>query len=132
MKRILLLMVIALFGLGVLIQTPTQAINQKFAERFQQEKVGESGAYAFDKAHSFIGLKGKHMALIETPRCSRDYTATVNFDSKNTSKSSVDFNGEATGVAAGVVARNKHVPAADFFKVEKIPEMTFKSTKVDK
>ena len=54
MKRILLLTAIALFGLGVLIQTPTQAINQKFAERFQQEKVGESGAYAFDKAHSFI------------------------------------------------------------------------------
>ncbi len=110
------------------------AENQTFADRFSSDKkfVGESGAYNFDKAHSFIGFKVKHMGLIEVPGFFRDFTGTVNFDSKDVSKSSVEFKAMVTSVDTGVAGRDAHLRRADFFEVEKYPEMTFKSTRVEK
>jgi polyisoprenoid-binding protein YceI len=35
-------------------------------------------------------------------------------------------------IDTGVEARDKHLRTADFFEVEKYPEMTFKSTKVER
>ena len=131
MKRVLFL-AFAVFTLLVFSQSGTEAGNQTFAERFTQEKVGESGAYAFDKAHSFIGFKVKHMGLIEVPGFFRDFTGTVNFDAKDISKSTVEFSAKVTSVDTGVAARDNHLRTADFFEVEKYPDMSFKSTKVEK
>ena len=115
---------------GVVIQ----AENKSFAERFvnDSKQTGESGVYSFDKAHSFIGFKVKHMGLIEVPGYFRDFTGEVTYDAKDVSKSSVNFKAMMTSVDTGVAARDKHLRTADFFEVEKFPEMTFKSTKVEK
>lgn len=111
----------------------TEANDQAFAGRFSPDKfIGESGVYNFDKAHSFIGFKVKHMGLIEVPGFFRDFTGTVNFDSKDVSKSSVEFKAMVTSVDTGVAGRDAHLRRADFFEVEKFPELTFKSTKVEK
>ena len=113
-----------------------EAVNQKFTERFSvsgsSQTTGESGAYNFDKAHSFIGFKVKHTGLIEVPGFFRDFTGEVNFDSKDISKSSVNFKAMATSIDTGVTGRDTHLRSADFFEVEKYPELTFKSTKVEK
>jgi polyisoprenoid-binding protein YceI len=133
MKRILFLTTIAAFALLIISQNGTEAVSPQFADRFAQDaKVGDSGAYVFDKAHSFIGFKVKHMGLIEVPGYFRDFTGTVNFDSKDISKSTVEFTAKATSVDTGVEARDKHLRTADFFEVEKYPELMFKSTKVEK
>ena len=132
MKRFALLTAIAVFALLVFSNPGTEAVEQQFAERFTQDKVGDSGAYAFDKAHSFIGFKVKHMGLIEVPGFFRDFTGTVNFDSKDISKSTVEFTAKVTSVDTGVAARDNHLRTADFFEVEKYPDLTFKSTKVEK
>jgi polyisoprenoid-binding protein YceI len=112
------------------------AVNQKFTERFSvngsSQTTGESGAYNFDKAHSFIGFKVKHTGLIEVPGFFRDFTGEVNFDSKDISKSSVSFKAMTTSIDTGVTGRDTHLRSADFFEVEKYPELTFKSTKVEK
>ena len=112
----------------------TEAGNQKFAERFSGsvQTTGESGIYNFDKAHSFIGFKVKHTGLIEVPGFFRDFTGEVNFDAKDISKSSVLFKAMATSIDTGVAGRDTHLRSADFFEVEKYPELTFKSTKVEK
>jgi polyisoprenoid-binding protein YceI len=132
MKRVLFLATFAALAILVFSQTGTEAVNRSFAERFTQNKVGESGAYAFDKAHSFIGFKVKHLGLIEVPGFFRDFTGTVNFDAKDISKSTVEFTAKVTSVDTGVAPRDNHLRTADFFEVEKYPEMTFKSTKVEK
>jgi len=105
-----------------------------FADRFSTDakSAGESGTYSFDKAHSFIGFKVKHMGLIEVPGFFRDFTGEVIYDSQDVSKSSVSFKAMMTSVDTGVVGRDNHLRRADFFEVEKFPEMTFKSTKVEK
>src|SRR5688500_7373403 len=112
------------------------AKTETFAERFLTEGTGaangESGTYSFDKNHSFIGFKVKHMGLIEVPGFFRDFTGEVIFDSQDVSKSSVSFKAMMTSVDTGVVGRDNHLRRADFFEVEKFPEMSFKSTRVEK
>ncbi len=121
---------VAFVGWGV----STQAVDNSFAERFAVDhKVqGETGTYAFDKNHSFIGFKAKHMGLIEVPGFFRDFTGEVSFNADDVTKSSVTFKAMTTSVDTGVAGRDKHLRTADFFDVEKFPEMTFKSTKVEK
>jgi polyisoprenoid-binding protein YceI len=133
MKRFSFLAAIALIALAALSQSTTQAVNQNFAERFAGAvQTGTSGNYDFDKAHSFIGFKVKHMGLIEVPGFFRDFTGKVNYDAKDITKSTVEFTAKVTSVDTGVDARDNHLRTADFFEVEKYPDLTFKSTKVEK
>jgi polyisoprenoid-binding protein YceI len=106
--------------------TPTIPVDEKAM------KAAEAGAYNFDKAHSFIGFKVKHMGLIEVPGYFRDFTGTVNYDAADPAKSSVEFKAMVTSVDTGVDGRDNHLRRADFFDVPNHPEMTFKSSKVEK
>ena len=106
--------------------TPTIPADEKAM------KAAEAGTYNFDKAHSFIGFKVKHMGLIDVPGYFRDFTGTVNYDAADPTKSTVEFTAKATSVDTGVAPRDNHLRTADFFEVEKYPDITFKSTKVEK
>ena len=106
--------------------TPTIPADEKAM------KLVEAGAYSFDKAHSFIGFKIKHMGLIEVPGYFRDFTGTVNYDAADPAKSTVQFSAKMTSVDTGVAPRDNHLRNKDFFEVETYPEMTFKSTSVTK
>lgn len=124
---------VALLNLGA----SSRAVS---AETFAAEFVADTklkpeqttGAYSFDKAHSSIGFRVKHMGLVDVPGYFRDFTGTVNYDGKDATKSTVEFSAKTTSVDTGVAPRDKHLRTADFFDVEKYPEMTFKSTKVEK
>lgn len=133
MKRVSFLAAIAFAVVAVLSQTGAQAVNNTFAERFAGDtKMGEAGAYDFDKAHSFIGFKVRHMGLIEVPGFFREFTGVVNFDARDMAKSTVEFTAKAASVDTGVVGRDNHLRNKDFFEVEKYPDITFRSTKVEK
>ncbi|HQZ94921.1 MAG TPA: YceI family protein [Pyrinomonadaceae bacterium] len=133
MKRTSLLLGIAFLAFVALSQSGVGAVNKTFSERFAGgPAIGDSGVYNFDKAHSFIGFKVKHSGLIEVPGFFRDFTGTVNFDAKDISKSTVEFTAKATSVDTGVAGRDNHLRTKDFFEVETYPDITFKSTKVEK
>lgn len=136
MKKLLILLTFALVGAFALANFTTGArdvsIEERFAAADKALDGATSGAYNFDKAHSSIGFRVKHMGLVEVPGYFRDFTGTINLDAKNVSKSSVEFTAKMTSVDTGVAARDNHLRTADFFEVEKYPEMTFKSTKVEK
>lgn len=137
MKKVSFLLITALFGLFVFSSFVTNAGNNTIAEKFANgvDKIQDadaSGAYNFDKAHSTIGFRVKHFGLIDVPGYFRDFTGTINYDAKDMKKSSVAFSAKMTSVDTGVAPRDNHLRTADFFDVEKFPEMTFKSTKVEK
>ena len=136
MKRVFTCVSIAIAAVFVLSSTGANAVNQSFAERFavddKNKQVGETGTYNFDKAHSFIGFKVKHNGLIEVPGFFRDFTGSVNYNAADVSKSSVEFTAKVTSIDTGIAGRDKHLRTADFFEVEKYPDLTFKSTKVEK
>ena len=134
MKKFLYLAVFVIAAAGIYSGSVARAENEAFTASFSADgkQVGESGVYNFDKAHSFIGFKVKHMGLIEVPGFFRDFTGEVNFDSKDVSKSTVTFKAMMTSVDTGVSGRDNHLSTADFFDVKTYPEMTFRSTKVEK
>ena len=136
MKRFTFLAIVALLAFVSLSNTGINAVNKTFEERFivdgKPGKMGDAGVYNFDKAHSFIGFKVRHMGLVEVPGFFRDFTGSVNFDPTDVTKSTVEFTAKAASVDTGVAPRDKHLRTADFFDVEKYPDITFKSTKVEK
>src|SRR5262245_47411359 len=102
MKRIIYLGIFVFAAAFVGWTATTQAGNQTFAERFADTKVkGESGTYNFDKNHSFIGFKVRHMGLIDVPGFFRDFTGEVNFNADDVTKSSVTFKAMTTSVDTG-------------------------------
>lgn len=135
MKRAIYLAAFAFTAVFVFVNTGAEAVSNSLAERFASAdavQTGESGTYNFDKAHTFIGFKVNHNGLTEVPGFFRDFTGAVNYDAKDVSKSSVVFTAKATSVDTGVAPRDNHLRTADFFEVEKFPELSFKSTKIEK
>lgn len=135
MKRFTFFAVIALAAFFVFSNSGIEARNMTLEQRFATDgakKSGDTGTYNFDKAHSFIGFKINHQGLIEVPGFFRDFTGTVQYDAADVTKSSVEFTAKMTSVDTGVAGRDRHLRSADFFDVEKFPDMTFKSTKVAK
>ena len=89
--------------------------------------------YPIDNNHSTVGfsvpifgglsqVKGKFM----------DFAITLNNDEKDITKSSVSVVIKATSVNTGIEGRDRHLRNADFFDVEKFPEITFKSERIEK
>jgi polyisoprenoid-binding protein YceI len=61
-----------------------------------------------------------------------DYSITLNHDEKDVTKSSVSVTIKATSVDTGIERRDAHLRNPDFFDVEKYPEITFKSERIEK
>ena len=133
MKRILASLLILVPAFLTLSQNGAEAVAPTLFDRFASGKPeGESGVYTFDKAHSTIGFRVRHTGLIEVPGYFRDFKGSINYDANNVTKSTVEFTAKATSVDTGVAPRDNHLRTADFFEVEKYPDITFKSTKVEK
>jgi len=91
-----------------------------------------AGTYNIDPAHSIIGFAVRHFEINWVEGRFKDFKGTVNFDDKDITKSSVEFNAKIASIDTGVEGRNKHLRTADFFDAEKYPDMKFVSTKVEK
>jgi polyisoprenoid-binding protein YceI len=133
MKRMILTAFAAVLAFAVLSQTGAEAVNTTHADRFSEATMkGESAVYNLDGSHSAIGFRIKHMGLVYIPGYFRDFTGKINFNAEDISKSSVEFTAKVTSIDTGVARRDDHLRSKDFFEVETYPEITFKSTKVDK
>jgi polyisoprenoid-binding protein YceI len=85
--------------------------------------------YTVDPAHSEVSFQIRHMVSQVRGRFN-DYSGTVNMDPKNMANSSVEFHIKAASIDTNNADRDKHLRTADFFDVEKYPEITFKSDSV--
>jgi polyisoprenoid-binding protein YceI len=90
------------------------------------------GDYNIDPAHSIIGFSIRHLEIAWVEGRFKDFKGAIHFDEKDVTKSSVEFTAKVESIDTGVEPRNKHLRTADFFDVEKYPEMTFKSTRVER
>ena len=90
------------------------------------------GDYNIDPAHSVIGFSIRHLEIAWVEGRFKDFKGAIHFDDKDVTKSSVEFSAKVESIDTGVEPRNKHLRTADFFDVEKFPEMTFKSTRVER
>jgi polyisoprenoid-binding protein YceI len=85
--------------------------------------------YVIDKNHSEASFQVRHM-LTKVRGKFDDFAGTVLVDEAKPSASSVEFTIKAASIDTGVERRDADLRSANFFDVEKNPEITFKSSSV--
>jgi polyisoprenoid-binding protein YceI len=89
--------------------------------------------YSADANHSNVGFSIPILGgLSSVSGKFSDFTVTIQYDESDITKSSVEAVIKAASIDTGVENRDKHLRTADFFDVEKYPEITFKSSSVVK
>ena len=89
--------------------------------------------YETDVNHSNIGFSIPIMGGLSHVRGKfTDFKVSIVYDDKDVTKSSVEAVIKTTSIDTGVEGRDKHLRTADFFDAEKNPEITFKSSRIEK
>lgn len=89
-----------------------------------------SGKYKVDAVHSGVGFKIKHLGVSNVSGKFDDFSGSIDINYEQPALSSVSFSVQAASVNTGNEKRDDHLRSADFFNVERHPEISFKSTKV--
>lgn len=88
--------------------------------------------YKTDPAHSAVTFAVKHMMLATVKGKFDEFEGTIVYDEEDITKSSVTFTIKAASINTGNESRDKDLRGANFFEVEKYPEITFKSKQIVK
>ena len=89
--------------------------------------------YPIDNNHSTVGFSVPIMnGLSKVSGKFTDFAVVLTNDEKDITESSVSVVIKATSINTGITARDNHLRSADFFEVEKYPEITFQSTRIEK
>jgi polyisoprenoid-binding protein YceI len=112
MKRLTLLAATAL----LLASTPSVAASEQFE---------------FDKAHTQIIFAVNHLGFSNSHGKFLDFDGGFTLDEDKPEKSSVNVTIKTASIDMDDQKWDDHLKNEDFFNVEKFPDMTFKSTKVE-
>jgi polyisoprenoid-binding protein YceI len=85
-----------------------------------------------DPAHSSASFAVKHMMVSTVRGNFGKVSGKVSYDPKDPTRSSANIEIDPASIDTRNEKRDGHLKSADFFDVQKCPEMTFKSTKVEK
>jgi polyisoprenoid-binding protein YceI len=124
---ILTAIILAIFGFVV----SAGASAKTLAADVKYEPLA-SGTYNFDPAHTVVGFGVRHLGIALVEGRFKDVTGTVEYNADDVTRSTVNFSAKIDSIDTGVAARDTHLKSADFFESEKFPEMTFRSTKVER
>lgn len=87
--------------------------------------------FEIDPAHAFVTFAVSHFSG-KAKGSFTDVSGVITYDEKDITKSSVEVVIKTASIHTGNANRDAHLRSADFFDVEKFPEMTFKSKRVEK
>src|SRR6516164_6800020 len=82
-----------------------------------------------DAAHSGINFSIRHMVFSKVRGRFTKYTGALQLDDDVT-KSWVEVAIDAASIDTGTAQRDNHLRSADFFDVERFPELRFRSNRV--
>jgi polyisoprenoid-binding protein YceI len=85
--------------------------------------------FIVDKNHSEATFQVRHLVSRVSGKFD-DFAGAISVDQANPGVSSVEFTIKTPSIDTGVTDRDKHLRSADFFEVDKYPEITFKSTSI--
>lgn len=92
--------------------------------------LAETETYSFDKAHTLIGFRVRHVVTKVEGRF-KGFEGTIWLDRQNPAASRVDLKIQAASVDTGVDARDNDLRSDGYFDVAKYPTITFRSTKIE-
>ncbi|MEM6677483.1 MAG: YceI family protein [Pseudomonadota bacterium] len=86
--------------------------------------------YTLDKSHTAVTFQVSHLGYSTTHGVFREVDADITFDPEAIEETKVSFTIQAASIDTFWAKRDEHLRNADFFDVEKYPEITFVSTSV--
>lgn len=81
--------------------------------------------------HSVAEFSVRHMMVSWVLGMFNRVTGSLDFDPQNVTAATVTVEIDAAGIYTGVEARDDHLKSSDFLAVERYPNITFKSTRVE-
>jgi polyisoprenoid-binding protein YceI len=91
-----------------------------------------AGEWEIDPSHSQAQFGVKHMMVSTVRGEFQKLSGTVDYDEKNPTAAKIDVTIDASSINTREPKRDAHLKSPDFFDVEKNPNITFRSTKVEK
>ncbi len=88
--------------------------------------------YSLDPAHTTVGFSARHFVITKARGSFKDYTATITYDAKDITKSSMQGTIKVASIDTGNAKRDEHLRSPDFFDAAAFPEIKFNSTRVEK
>jgi polyisoprenoid-binding protein YceI len=86
--------------------------------------------WQIDSSHSGIQFTVRHLVIAKVRGQFSRWTGSLETPGSDLTRASVDVVIDASSIDTGVADRDAHLRSADFFDVERHPEITFKSTGV--
>jgi len=90
-----------------------------------------TAAWNIDVTHSAIHFFVRHMVISKVHGRFARWSGAVQLDPKDLTRSSVAVRIEAASIDTQVADRDTHLRSADFLDVERFPELTFSSRRVE-
>lgn len=88
-----------------------------------------TGTWVIDPSHTTVEFVARHLMITKVRGTFTDIEGTVEI-SENPLESSVSATVKLASISTTDAKRDEHLRSADFFDVEKNPEMTFRSTNI--
>ncbi len=88
--------------------------------------------WKFDSIHSFVEFSVRHLGVSWVKGRFAELSGSAEFDLDNPEKSFWQAEIEVKSIWTGNDSRDNHLKSKDFFDVENHPQITFKSTEVEK
>lgn len=112
-------------------------LSQGFAEAYQNQagvtfEAIPTGDYKIDPGHSLIGFSVRHFEISFVRGRFKEFNGMIRYDAADVTKSTVEFTAKTESIDTGVAGRDNHLRTADFFDAAKFPELTFKSSRIER
>ncbi len=91
-----------------------------------------SATWQLDPTHSSVEFAVKHMMMTTVRGRFKEIAATLHGDRDHPDQAAVEATIQAASIDTGVGDRDAHLRSGDFFDAEAHPQLTFRSTRVDK
>lgn len=126
---------VLLVSIATLLMATT--LSRGFADAYQNQagvtfEAIPTGDYKIDPGHSLIGFSIRHFEISFVRGRFKEFTGMIRYDASDVTKSTVEFTAKTESIDTGVAGRDNHLRTADFFDAAKFPELTFKSTRVER
>lgn len=89
-------------------------------------------SYAIDPTHAWVGFKTNHAGWSNAHGIFKTVSGSISFDKDDVTKSSVEITLDAGSIDSNDAKRDEHLKSPDFFNAAEFPQITFKSTAIEK
>ena len=91
-----------------------------------------TNTWNIDATHSGVNFSIRHLVVSKVRGRFAKYAGSVAVDDTDLTRSVVEATIDASSIDTGTAQRDDHLRSADFFDVEKFPELRFRSTRIEK